>query len=456
MESKQERLLSRVIVNNLFLSQFEPFRALLSTLNDVNSTLAFGILIAVVKAGGQIRNVLWSRSVSSASHLAWLCLGELTMLQSKHRSPYQEVRALWILDPRLIFDNVEFLLFVELLERISATKASILAEKSGDQLWEAGRKFFGNFSKHASEWVAAPSVETYGQARADEVSLARYDGSTVSLSSEVAGNRSFETTTFEREAAEENGIHKDDSQGGEGAVGDRHPPPVLKSGCGEDEELRMARLTLFQELSAAGLERLMGRLRILDAVSDLSGSGSEVDVENSIIDNANFAVEESQRSEDSSGYRAQSRSRTRPFQEDTEVGAGLVDEDAGLISKLTLLYPDLLRSICTNIGRQHYLRKPVSWLDVRKPCEKSNREFSHETEAGDTPVGFDGVETVSEVLNEDATEEIFQLGDVVLIQVQSVHLEKVRKDICAGRVASASQHLRYLLIGIGIPLFHYR
>ncbi|PIA25976.1 hypothetical protein AQUCO_10200030v1 [Aquilegia coerulea] len=69
---KEIKLLSKVTVNHLFLTQFEAFRATLLSLRKRNPSLSLAILQAVVSQGGKIKEILWSDSCSSPSLLAWL------------------------------------------------------------------------------------------------------------------------------------------------------------------------------------------------------------------------------------------------------------------------------------------------------------------------------------------------------------------------------------------------
>lgn len=71
------------VVNNLFYSQYELLRAFILVLAQKHPSLALELLLPVIKAGGRIPGVLWSRSTPSASHLSWMCWAELSWLLEK-------------------------------------------------------------------------------------------------------------------------------------------------------------------------------------------------------------------------------------------------------------------------------------------------------------------------------------------------------------------------------------
>lgn len=83
MESKEDRLLGSVIANHLFLSQFELFRACLLTLSVRSPGLARDIYQTVIRKIWTLKGVVWSESVPSAAHMAWLCLQELHAMEEK-------------------------------------------------------------------------------------------------------------------------------------------------------------------------------------------------------------------------------------------------------------------------------------------------------------------------------------------------------------------------------------
>ncbi|CAM6127643.1 unnamed protein product [Calypogeia fissa] len=451
METKQERLLSRVIVNHLFLSQFEPLRALLRTLYDINPTTAFGILKTVIKAGGRVDGVLWSHSVPSPSHLAWLCLGELTALQSDRGYSYREERALWISDPRVIFDNVEFLLFVELLEKLWTTEARKIAHDSGDELWDAGRNAFRNFSKNVSERFAASSSVVPGQtSKGKGLSV----GSKVSQNFQVTGKRGFDGTAVQGEAQQEDGTRGDGtSQEAAGSLGEEPPTAAEETEIAEFEELRNAGVEFFQKLSAAGLDRLIERLTSLDVGALPPGSEREVK-NDSEIDGIEHAGEASQSREADPGTKAEPRARSDVVIDETQPGLVLADKHKTLIKKLTLYHPDLLHSFSTNIRRQHYLRRPVSRSDPRRRDEETSNRFSFETEPGELADESRPSDRPRDS-DENVEEKIFELGKLLLNEIQSAHLEEMEKDIVEGKLAKAIQHLRYLHGGTEIPDAQY-
>lgn len=107
---KDIKLLSTVIANHLFLSQFEAFRALILSLRSRNPALSLGILHTVVSRAGRFPGILWSPSCPSPSHLTFLCALEL--LATLHHLP-QPFPYPYDLDPDLLRLKVEFLLLVQ-------------------------------------------------------------------------------------------------------------------------------------------------------------------------------------------------------------------------------------------------------------------------------------------------------------------------------------------------------
>ncbi|PIA65102.1 hypothetical protein AQUCO_00100529v1 [Aquilegia coerulea] len=102
---KEIKLLSKVTVNHLFLTQFEAFRATLLSLRKRNPSLSLAILQTVVSQGGKIKGILWSDCCSSPSLLAWL--SALVLLE------FDDASSIWNLDPDLFKLKVEFLLLMQ-------------------------------------------------------------------------------------------------------------------------------------------------------------------------------------------------------------------------------------------------------------------------------------------------------------------------------------------------------
>lgn len=76
-------MLGSVIANHLFLSQFELFRACLLTLSVRSPGLARDIYQTVIRKIWTLKGVVWSDSVPSSAHMAWLCLQELHAMEDK-------------------------------------------------------------------------------------------------------------------------------------------------------------------------------------------------------------------------------------------------------------------------------------------------------------------------------------------------------------------------------------
>lgn len=104
---KEIHLLSRVVANHLFLSQFEAFRATLLSLRKRNPALAQSIFQTVVSEAGRFDGVLWSSSCPSPFHLTWLSALDLLS--------FDDPSAIWNLDPELFRLKVEFLLLVQIV-----------------------------------------------------------------------------------------------------------------------------------------------------------------------------------------------------------------------------------------------------------------------------------------------------------------------------------------------------
>ncbi|KAG0600289.1 hypothetical protein M758_11G022200 [Ceratodon purpureus] len=83
MEGREDRLLGAVIANHLFLAQFELFRASVLTLSARSPALARDVYQTVIRKIWTLRGVVWSASVPSAAHMAWLCLQELHAMEEK-------------------------------------------------------------------------------------------------------------------------------------------------------------------------------------------------------------------------------------------------------------------------------------------------------------------------------------------------------------------------------------
>ncbi|XP_058075240.1 uncharacterized protein LOC131223756 isoform X2 [Magnolia sinica] len=108
---KEIQLLSRVALNHLFLSQFEPFRASILSLRSRNPTLSLSILRSIVLQAGRFDHILWSPSCPSPSHLTYLSALELL---HTFQDPHLPSLSIWNLDPDLFRLKVEFLLLVQL------------------------------------------------------------------------------------------------------------------------------------------------------------------------------------------------------------------------------------------------------------------------------------------------------------------------------------------------------
>ncbi|PSS01176.1 hypothetical protein CEY00_Acc22534, partial [Actinidia chinensis var. chinensis] len=125
MEDRDTDLLARAAANHLFLGQFEAFRAIILSLRARNPDLARAILQAVVSRGGRLDNVLWSRSCSSPSILAYL--SSLELLQ------FNDASSIWSFDRATMRLRVEFLLYVQMISsRFSESLQRIDELESGD------------------------------------------------------------------------------------------------------------------------------------------------------------------------------------------------------------------------------------------------------------------------------------------------------------------------------------
>ncbi|GAB2275600.1 hypothetical protein Dimus_010360 [Dionaea muscipula] len=105
---KDSTLLSRAAANHLFLSQFEPFRAIILALKRRNPELALSILQTIVANGGKIDGIIYSPNCSSPALLAWLCCLELLQ--------FDNATSVWAISPDELRLRVEFLLYVEMIK----------------------------------------------------------------------------------------------------------------------------------------------------------------------------------------------------------------------------------------------------------------------------------------------------------------------------------------------------
>eukprot|EP00268_Persea_americana_P011356 TRINITY_DN1480_c0_g2_i5.p1 TRINITY_DN1480_c0_g2~~TRINITY_DN1480_c0_g2_i5.p1 ORF type:complete len:2512 (+),score=535.90 TRINITY_DN1480_c0_g2_i5:141-7676(+) len=158
---KDIQLLSRVVVNHLFLSQFEAFRASLLSLYKRNPSLALSILQTVVAGADRFQGILWSASCPSPSHLAWLSSLELLR--------FDDVSATWNLDPEILRLKVEFLLLVQIVSsRVSEDLRRFLDLESIEK--EEG--FDGDFESRPEDLADGTNLaETSGGAGLDSVNL---------------------------------------------------------------------------------------------------------------------------------------------------------------------------------------------------------------------------------------------------------------------------------------------
>ncbi|KAL0674916.1 hypothetical protein Bca4012_002897 [Brassica carinata] len=106
MDNETE-ILSRLAANHLHLAQFEALKATLLALRVRNPDLAHTILQTIVSKAGRFDNVLWSRSCSSPSLLAFLSTVELLRFENP-TSP-------WGFDSETLGLRADFLLMVQVL-----------------------------------------------------------------------------------------------------------------------------------------------------------------------------------------------------------------------------------------------------------------------------------------------------------------------------------------------------
>ncbi|BBN06274.1 zinc finger FYVE domain-containing protein 26 [Marchantia polymorpha subsp. ruderalis] len=490
MESKQEELLCRVIANHLYLSQFEPFRACIHTLYDINPALALGILQAIIQKGGELKGIIWSEAVPSPAHLTWLCLGELLSLEGERKFSFRGERARWASDPQLIFNNVEFLLLVELLKRLSASKASTLTEESADKLWELGRYDFRKFGESSS----ISSSSSSGNPRKSEGIT--FDGFQV----EAKRQQSTDGRRQGVEASSSEGtLHGD---GETSRTGDSRVPtgsasetaPVSDKTKSEDgqgdsvniqfsgKKLEEAGGKLMQELSDTGLERLIERFRNLDAVVDQEDIGEEVVFGPAQLDDGeqrrdgteggtarkiagpeaeSVSRDKSREQSDTKSKGASSSAHMQPrptiLEQDSEskVDSGLAEEYSAWVKKLTLYHPDLLHALSSNIRRQQHSDLPNPKTG-RKRNIPPNGDDPSETDPGIQVDDSGPSERVDESSSVTAEQGTFKLGDNLGTEVQNAHLLQIKEDVRGGRLVRASQHIRYLHIECGIAESQYR
>ncbi|KAG6557384.1 hypothetical protein Mapa_000653 [Marchantia paleacea] len=488
MESKQEELLCRVIANHLFLSQFEPFRACLHTLYDINPAPALGILQAIIQNGGELKGIIWSEAVPSPAHLTWLCLGELLSLEGERKFSFRGERARWASDPQLIFNNVEFLVLVELLKRLSASKASILTQESADKLWELGRDDFRKFGESSS----ISSSSSSGNLRKSEGIV--FDGFSV----EAKRQQSTDGRRKGVEASSSEGtLHGDgetsrtaESRVPTGSASEAAPvSDKTKSEDGQGDsvniqfggkKLEEAGAKLMHELSDTGLERLIQRFRNLDAVVDQDDIGEEVVFGPAQLDDGEqrrdgteggtgrkiagaeaetVSKDRSREQRDTKGKDASSSAdvQRRPtiLEQDSESKSRLPEEYSAWVRKLTLYHPDLLHALSSNIRRQQH-----SDLPIPKPGRKrnfpQNGDDPFETDPGNQVEDSGLSERADESSSVTADQGTFKLGDILGTEVQNAHLLQIKEDVRGGRLVRASQHIRYLHIDSGIAESQYR
>ncbi|KAJ0232457.1 Zinc finger FYVE domain protein [Hirschfeldia incana] len=120
MDNETE-ILTRLAANHLHLAQFEPLKATLLALRVRNPDLAHTILQTIVSNAGRFDDVLWSRSCSSPSLLAFLSTIELLRFDNP-ASP-------WGFDSETLGLRADFLLMVQvLIDRVGRDGE----EKGGD------------------------------------------------------------------------------------------------------------------------------------------------------------------------------------------------------------------------------------------------------------------------------------------------------------------------------------
>ncbi|KAK6927422.1 hypothetical protein RJ641_006013 [Dillenia turbinata] len=109
---KETTLLTRLAANHLFLAQFEPFRAIILTLQSKHPSLALSIIQTILFNGGRFDGILWSPSCPSPTLLTFLTSHLLLSLPS-HPS----------LDQFTLFTKSEFLLYIHTISsKVSGVK----------------------------------------------------------------------------------------------------------------------------------------------------------------------------------------------------------------------------------------------------------------------------------------------------------------------------------------------
>jgi hypothetical protein len=130
MEGKEQHMLGGAIANYLFLSQFELMRATLLSLGERNPQAACDIYRTVILQVWKLKGIVWSESVPSSAHLAWMCLQELHAMEEKFLDKadddlqqggetlnYRLSRDhCWSFNCQPVYDRIEFLLLVEFLK----------------------------------------------------------------------------------------------------------------------------------------------------------------------------------------------------------------------------------------------------------------------------------------------------------------------------------------------------
>ncbi|KAL3693637.1 hypothetical protein R1sor_007288 [Riccia sorocarpa] len=487
MENKQEILLCRVIANHLFLSQFEPFRACLRTLYEINPPLAVGILQAIIQKGGELKGIIWSESVPSSAHLTWLCLGELLALEAERNFTFRGERARWASDPQLIFNNVEFILLVELLQGLSVAKASTLSKESEDKLWDLGRDDFRRFGESVSFSASSSS----GNARKSEgISFDGFSGeSRRAQNTDVRKQGSESLTTdgiqhVEGEASRTAGESRLSTGSASETAADKASSEDEQGGSFKvnftERELEEAGAKFVQELSVTGVERLIERCRILEAVGVEDGllgddlvsqnpQGDEdpkhEDVDGGAEGGRSTAGVETKSKDKMPGQKGPESNDTGSGTEvqagsavpekDSETKSRLSEQHFAWLRNVTLYHPDLLHALSSNIRRQLSLNVP-SPNSNRRQTSQQNEDDPFESEPGNQ-------EEISARLNASGggpqiplQQAQFELGDAICTAVQNVHLSQMKADIHGGRLVRASQHIRYLHECSGIADAQYR
>ncbi|XP_024403575.1 uncharacterized protein [Physcomitrium patens] len=290
MESKEDQLLGSVIANHLFLSQFELFRACLLTLSVRSPGLARDIYQTVIKKIWTLKGVVWSESVPSSAHMAWLCLQELHAMEEK------------------LMDDTNR----------GTTKTEAQTE---DDPFEAA-------SASSSPMSSLPEFRgNHWQFYCRPV----YDCIEFLLLLEFIKQHVVENgTTIAKELSGSTGLEKN------GNVSTSETAPAINKttddGSPPDER---AGLRLVRKVAAAGLERLDRSIRFI------TGHGSEGG-------NRDDRLSEAQGG-DGDADRAESSGSAGSYE---EVKESFTEVDRKWLRHLTLRQPDLLDALCQNIARQ--------------------------------------------------------------------------------------------------------